>query len=204
MKVNTGFTDSSPRIHVPSFCITKSLPSSAGHWNHVWSLRHTGEFWARRRAHFEVDRVSLFWMKTFSFFFLQLPLLKALIDRLLQEGIEELLQVLGTVKSTKETTDTHTSNVITEFSVRKEKSARVRVHWEFIESPWACRSFSFLMCVWKMSKEEEINSWDLKTASVASTESSEVWPHQPDKVGLGRHRRPRFEQRDSRFNVSRE
>lgn len=47
----------------------------------------------------------------------QLPLLKALIDRLLQDGIEELLQVLTTSKK-KEKTDTHTSNVITEYTVR--------------------------------------------------------------------------------------
>nr|XP_019947966.1 PREDICTED: collagen alpha-1(VII) chain-like [Paralichthys olivaceus] len=47
---------------------------------------------------------------------IRLPLLKALIDRLLQEGIEELLHVLGTVKNTKENTDTHTSNVITEYT----------------------------------------------------------------------------------------
>ncbi|XP_037617139.1 collagen alpha-1(VII) chain [Sebastes umbrosus] len=45
---------------------------------------------------------------------IRLPLLKALIDRLLQDGIEELLRVLGTSKTTKENTETHTSNVITE------------------------------------------------------------------------------------------
>ncbi|KAM9704944.1 uncharacterized protein col7a1l isoform 3-T3 [Menidia menidia] len=42
---------------------------------------------------------------------IRLPLLKALIDRLLQDGVEELLHVLSTSKKTKET---HTSNVITE------------------------------------------------------------------------------------------
>ncbi|KAF3705128.1 Collagen alpha-1(VII) chain Long-chain collagen [Channa argus] len=47
---------------------------------------------------------------------IRLPLLKALIDRLLQDGIEELLHVLGTAKKTKENTDTHTSNVITEYT----------------------------------------------------------------------------------------
>ncbi|XP_030006171.1 collagen alpha-1(VII) chain isoform X2 [Sphaeramia orbicularis] len=47
---------------------------------------------------------------------IRLPLLKALIDRLLQEGIEELLHVLGTAKKTKENTDTHTSNIITEYT----------------------------------------------------------------------------------------
>ncbi|XP_070710328.1 collagen alpha-1(VII) chain [Pempheris klunzingeri] len=47
---------------------------------------------------------------------IRLPLLKALIDRLLQDGIEELLHVLGTSKKTKEDTETHTSNVITEYT----------------------------------------------------------------------------------------
>ncbi|KAM4711770.1 uncharacterized protein col7a1l isoform 4-T5 [Anableps anableps] len=46
---------------------------------------------------------------------IRLPLLKALIDRLLQDGIEELLQVLTTSKK-KEKTDTHTSNVIAEYT----------------------------------------------------------------------------------------
>uniref|UniRef100_UPI0037E81BC1 collagen alpha-1(VII) chain n=1 Tax=Semicossyphus pulcher TaxID=241346 RepID=UPI0037E81BC1 len=45
---------------------------------------------------------------------IRLPLLKVLIDRLLQEGIEELLHVLGTSKKAKE--ESHTSNVITEFT----------------------------------------------------------------------------------------
>lgn len=59
--------------------------------------------------------------KNFSFFFFfgQLPLLKALIDRLLQDGIEELLQVLGTAAKQKDKTETHTSNVITEYTVCK-------------------------------------------------------------------------------------
>ncbi|XP_070785049.1 collagen alpha-1(VII) chain [Enoplosus armatus] len=47
---------------------------------------------------------------------IRLPLLKALIDRLLQDGIEELLHVLGTSRKTKENTQTHTSNVITEYT----------------------------------------------------------------------------------------
>lgn len=49
--------------------------------------------------------------------FPQLPLLKALIDRLLQDGIEELLQVLGSVRKLGDNTETHTSNVITEYTV---------------------------------------------------------------------------------------
>lgn len=52
------------------------------------------------------------------FLFPQLPLLKALIDRLLQDGIEELLRVLGTSQKTNENTKTHTSNIITEYTVR--------------------------------------------------------------------------------------
>ncbi|XP_040928277.1 collagen alpha-1(VII) chain isoform X3 [Betta splendens] len=47
---------------------------------------------------------------------IRLPLLKALIDRLLQDGIEELLHVLGTTKKAKENTDSHTSNIITEYT----------------------------------------------------------------------------------------
>lgn len=60
-----------------------------------------------------------------TFFFSQLPLLKALIDRLLQDGVEELLHVLGTSKKTKENTETHTSNVITEYTVCKHKERSV-------------------------------------------------------------------------------
>ncbi|XP_041833160.1 collagen alpha-1(VII) chain, partial [Melanotaenia boesemani] len=47
---------------------------------------------------------------------IRLPLLKALIDRLLQDGVEELLHVLSTSKKTKGNTETHTSNVITEYT----------------------------------------------------------------------------------------
>ncbi|KAK1906190.1 Collagen alpha-1(VII) chain [Dissostichus eleginoides] len=47
---------------------------------------------------------------------IRLPLLKALIDRLLQDGIEELLRVLGTSQKTNENTKTHTSNIITEYT----------------------------------------------------------------------------------------
>ncbi|XP_056223924.1 collagen alpha-1(VII) chain isoform X3 [Seriola aureovittata] len=47
---------------------------------------------------------------------IRLPLLKALIDRLLQDGIEELLHVLGTSKKTKENTESHTSNVIPKYT----------------------------------------------------------------------------------------
>lgn len=54
-----------------------------------------------------------------SFFLSQLPLLKALVDRLLQEGIDELHQVVGSAGSTKGESETHTSNVINEFTVCK-------------------------------------------------------------------------------------
>lgn len=58
-----------------------------------------------------------------SFFFFQLPLLKVLIDRLLQEGIEDLLQVLDTSRKTTDKKEsrieTQTSNVITEYTVCK-------------------------------------------------------------------------------------
>uniref|UniRef100_A0AAX7SSY6 Uncharacterized protein n=1 Tax=Astatotilapia calliptera TaxID=8154 RepID=A0AAX7SSY6_ASTCA len=46
---------------------------------------------------------------------IKLPLLKALIDRLLQDGIEELLHVLSNSKKTKENTERHNSNVITDY-----------------------------------------------------------------------------------------
>ncbi|XP_024143033.1 collagen alpha-1(VII) chain [Oryzias melastigma] len=46
---------------------------------------------------------------------IRLPLLKALIDRLLQDGIEELLHVLIPSKKTKEK-ETHTSNVISDYT----------------------------------------------------------------------------------------
>lgn len=49
----------------------------------------------------------------------QLPLLKALIDRLLQEGTEELLQMLGPSSKTKGNVETHSSNVIAEYTVCK-------------------------------------------------------------------------------------
>ncbi|XP_029969913.1 collagen alpha-1(VII) chain [Salarias fasciatus] len=45
---------------------------------------------------------------------IRLPLLKALIDRLLQDGIEELLHVLATSKKVKDSAETHTSNVISD------------------------------------------------------------------------------------------
>lgn len=47
----------------------------------------------------------------------QLPLLKALIERLLQDGIEELLQVLDT--TARATGEAETSNVIAERAVCK-------------------------------------------------------------------------------------
>ncbi|XP_039891289.1 collagen alpha-1(VII) chain isoform X6 [Simochromis diagramma] len=47
---------------------------------------------------------------------IKLPLLKALIDRLLQDGIEELLHVLSNSKKTKENTERHNSNVITDYT----------------------------------------------------------------------------------------
>ncbi|XP_063761078.1 LOW QUALITY PROTEIN: collagen alpha-1(VII) chain [Eleginops maclovinus] len=47
---------------------------------------------------------------------IRLPLLKALIDRLLQDGIEDLLRVLGTSQKTNANTKTHTSNIITAYT----------------------------------------------------------------------------------------
>ncbi|XP_051247897.1 collagen alpha-1(VII) chain isoform X3 [Dicentrarchus labrax] len=68
---------------------------------------------------------------------IRLPLLKVLIDRLLQEGIEELLQVLGTSKKTKENTGTHTSNVITEYtsSVKFDITSQPLSELDTIEDP---------------------------------------------------------------------
>ena len=76
-----------------------------------------------------------------TFFSPQLPLLKALIDRLLQDGIEEVLHVLGTSKKTKENTETHTSNIITKYTVCKHEKVL-----EFIHS----KCMSSLMYLWQM------------------------------------------------------
>ena len=48
----------------------------------------------------------------------QLPLLKALVDHLLQDGVEELLHVLSSTKRLQEVKETHGSNVIPEYTVR--------------------------------------------------------------------------------------
>ncbi|XP_065807427.1 collagen alpha-1(VII) chain isoform X1 [Labrus bergylta] len=66
---------------------------------------------------------------------IRLPLLKALIDRLLQDGIEELLHVLITSKKTKE--GTHTSNVITEYtsSVKLELTGQSPSDLDSIKDP---------------------------------------------------------------------
>ncbi|XP_078021207.1 uncharacterized protein col7a1l isoform X2 [Epinephelus lanceolatus] len=68
---------------------------------------------------------------------IRLPLLKALINRLLQDGIEELLQVLGTSRKTKEKADTHTSNVITEYtsSVKFDLASQPLKELDTIEDP---------------------------------------------------------------------
>ncbi|XP_075968030.1 uncharacterized protein col7a1l [Anarhichas minor] len=68
---------------------------------------------------------------------IRLPLLKALIDRLLQDGIEELLHVLRNSKKTKENTETHTSNVITEFtsSVKFDLTSQPLKELDTIEDP---------------------------------------------------------------------
>uniref|UniRef100_UPI001ED7EFD4 collagen alpha-1(VII) chain n=1 Tax=Scatophagus argus TaxID=75038 RepID=UPI001ED7EFD4 len=68
---------------------------------------------------------------------IRLPLLKALIDRLLQEGIEELLHVLSTSKKTKENTETHTSNIITEYtsSLKFDLTSQPLSELDTIEDP---------------------------------------------------------------------
>ncbi|KAM9334648.1 uncharacterized protein col7a1l [Symphorus nematophorus] len=66
---------------------------------------------------------------------IKLPLLKALIDRLLQEGIEELLHVLDSSKKTKENTETHTSNVITEYTSSRVKLDLTGQPLDTIEDP---------------------------------------------------------------------
>lgn len=58
------------------------------------------------------------------FFFLslclpQLPLLKALIDRLLQGGVEELLQVLGSTAAAKADDDAGDLDIVPGHAVRK-------------------------------------------------------------------------------------
>ncbi|TKS90840.1 Collagen alpha-1(VII) chain [Collichthys lucidus] len=66
---------------------------------------------------------------------IRLPLLKTLIDRLLQEGIEELLHVLGTSKKIKENAEKHTSNVIAEYtsSVKFDLSSQPLTELDTIE-----------------------------------------------------------------------
>ncbi|KAM4615653.1 uncharacterized protein col7a1l [Polymixia lowei] len=68
---------------------------------------------------------------------IRLPLLKALIDRLLQDGIEELLHVLGTSRRTKEGKETHNSNIITEYtsSVKFGLSSQPLSEIDTIEDP---------------------------------------------------------------------
>ncbi|XP_056131888.1 collagen alpha-1(VII) chain [Lampris incognitus] len=68
---------------------------------------------------------------------IRLPLLKALIDRLLQDGVEELLHVLGTVRRTKDSKDTHNSNIISEYtsSVKFDLSSQPLSEIDTIEVP---------------------------------------------------------------------
>ncbi|XP_028274896.1 collagen alpha-1(VII) chain [Parambassis ranga] len=73
----------------------------------------------------------------FEVYGIRLPLLKALIDRLLQDGIEELLHVLSASKKTKENTGTHTSNVITEYtsSLKFDLTSQPLSEIDTIENP---------------------------------------------------------------------
>ncbi|XP_069556447.1 collagen alpha-1(VII) chain [Brachyistius frenatus] len=75
---------------------------------------------------------------------IRLPLLKTLIDRLLQDGIEELLHVLSTSKKAKENAGTHTSNVITEYtsSVKFDLSSQPLSELDTIEDPGFAESLS--------------------------------------------------------------
>ncbi|KAM8909698.1 uncharacterized protein col7a1l [Spinachia spinachia] len=68
---------------------------------------------------------------------IRLPLLKTLIDRLLQDGIEELLRVLGNSKKTKENAEPHTSNVITEYtsSMKFDLTSKPLKELDTIEEP---------------------------------------------------------------------
>ncbi|XP_078138366.1 uncharacterized protein col7a1l [Centroberyx gerrardi] len=68
---------------------------------------------------------------------IRLPLLKALIDRLLQDGIEELLHVLGSSRKAKEGIETHNSNIITEYtsSVKFDLSNQPLSEIDTIEDP---------------------------------------------------------------------
>ncbi|CAL8318406.1 unnamed protein product [Lota lota] len=68
---------------------------------------------------------------------IRLPLLKALVDHLLQDGIEELLHVLSSTSRTKEVKETHGSNVIPEYknSLKYELSRQRLSEVEFLEAP---------------------------------------------------------------------
>ncbi|XP_045081348.1 collagen alpha-1(VII) chain-like [Coregonus clupeaformis] len=66
---------------------------------------------------------------------IRLPLLKALIDRLLQDGMEELLQELTTSRRAKEKEEKHGSNIITDYtsSVKDEVSKEPLTEMDTIE-----------------------------------------------------------------------
>ncbi|XP_054608629.1 collagen alpha-1(VII) chain isoform X2 [Dunckerocampus dactyliophorus] len=68
---------------------------------------------------------------------IKLPLLKVLIERLLQGGIEELLHALGSSKKTKTTAESQTSNVISEYtsSIKSDPSSLETIEGFELDQP---------------------------------------------------------------------
>lgn len=85
------------------------------HRTSKWCSKRTASGWAGSNRwilqDFSRRRRSILSVRPFSLS--QLSLLKALIDRLLQEGTEDSLGA----RKTKETAETHTSNVISDYAV---------------------------------------------------------------------------------------
>ncbi|KAF0029734.1 hypothetical protein F2P81_018839 [Scophthalmus maximus] len=101
---------------------------------------------------------------------IRLPLLKALIDRLLQEGIEELLHVLVTAKNTKENKETHTSNVITEYtsSVQFDLTSQPLLELDTTEDPDTDEQLPESFSVEPLNETAEVPS--LRTISALNEE----------------------------------
>lgn len=125
MKVNKRFSKVScgANIHVLLFgLVVFSLPQDIEVLFEAYGIKvssEQGSVSVFRLREFVIVSPFHLLNKKLHFFLSQLPLLRALVDRLLQEGIDELHQVVGSGGKTKEKSETHTSNVITEFTVCK-------------------------------------------------------------------------------------
>lgn len=121
-------------------------PTPSGHRDDVRSLRHQGS-----RRFLQVLRTSQQQLLALKLFFFplfsppQLPLLKALIDRLLQGGVEELLQVLGRAKDDVGADDTGhvvrkstttSEALLSQFGHRQRPPCHRRKIWFFCLFVW--------------------------------------------------------------------